>query len=85
MPERPVASIPQVHALADAVGGRFRVMILAAAFTRLRWGELVGLRRRAVKWSQRLGEVGLPVGSTFMIFVIPETTWRHRRGRRRGS
>ena len=47
-PERPVASIQQVCALADAVGGRFRVMILAAAFTGLRWGELVGLRRRDV-------------------------------------
>ncbi|MDO5698717.1 MAG: tyrosine-type recombinase/integrase [Dermatophilus congolensis] len=42
---RHVASVPQVYALADAVGGRYRVFILAAAFTGLRWAELVALRR----------------------------------------
>ena len=44
-PERPVASVGQVYRLADAVGERFRGLVLAAAFTGLRWGELVGLRR----------------------------------------
>lgn len=42
---RYVASVPQVYALADAIGGRYRVFILAAAFTGLRWAELVALRR----------------------------------------
>ncbi|MQA04319.1 MAG: tyrosine-type recombinase/integrase [Streptosporangiales bacterium] len=46
--ERPVASIPQVLALAALVSERFQALILAAAFTGLRWGELVGLRRRDV-------------------------------------
>ncbi|MBB5957706.1 integrase [Saccharothrix tamanrassetensis] len=44
-PERPVASIEQVFTLAEAVPPRFRVLILAAAFTGLRWGELIALRR----------------------------------------
>src|SRR4029453_4808208 len=44
-PERPVATVRQVYALADAVGARFRAMILLAAVSGLRWAELVGLRR----------------------------------------
>ena len=43
-PERPVLSVAQVYALADAVGLRYRALILLAAFTSLRWKELVALR-----------------------------------------
>jgi Site-specific recombinase XerC len=42
---RPVASVPQVYALADAVPPRFRALVLLGAFTSLRWGELINLRR----------------------------------------
>jgi integrase len=45
--ERPVASVPQVYALAGSLG-RWRVFVLAAAFTGLRWGELIALRRRDI-------------------------------------
>jgi integrase len=48
-PERPVATVPQVFALADALPPRYRVFVLAAAFTGLRWGELIALRRRDVE------------------------------------
>lgn len=41
---RPVATVPQVYALADAVPEHFRVLVLLGAFTCLRWGELVNLR-----------------------------------------
>ena len=44
-PERPVAAIAQVLDLADRVPARFRVLILLAAFTSLRYGELAALRR----------------------------------------
>jgi integrase len=44
-PERPVATVQQVFKLAELVPPRFRVLILAAAFTGLRWGELIALRR----------------------------------------
>jgi integrase len=43
-PERPVLSVTQVYALADAVGVRYRALILLAAFTSLRWAELAALR-----------------------------------------
>jgi integrase len=35
-PERPVLTVTQVYALADAVGFRYRALILLAAFTCLR-------------------------------------------------
>ena len=44
-PERPTLTIAQVYALADAVGQRYRPLILLAMFSSLRWGELGGLRR----------------------------------------
>jgi integrase len=44
-PERPTATVAQVNRLAGLVPPRFRVLVLAAAFTGLRWGELVALRR----------------------------------------
>lgn len=44
-PERPVATVTQVLDLAGRVPARFRAMILLAAFTGLRYGELAALRR----------------------------------------
>ena len=44
--ERPVATVPQVFALADAVEPRRRALVLMAGFTGLRLGELLALRRR---------------------------------------
>jgi integrase len=43
--ERPTATVAQVFALAGVVPPRYRALILFAAFTGLRWGELVALRR----------------------------------------
>ncbi|MGK5681350.1 tyrosine-type recombinase/integrase [Actinoplanes sp. URMC 104] len=44
-PERPVATVVQVLDLAGRVPARFRALILLAAFTGLRYGELAALRR----------------------------------------
>jgi integrase len=44
-PERPVLTIPQVYALADAIDRRYRAFVLLATFACLRWAELAGLRR----------------------------------------
>jgi integrase len=41
-------SILQLHALAEAVPGRYQALVLVAGYGGLRWGELVGLRRRRV-------------------------------------
>jgi len=63
-PERPTLTIAQVYALADAVGQRYRALILLAMFSSLRWGELGGLRRcdidlatRTVRVTRQLNEV----------------------------
>ena len=46
--ERPVASVEQVWALADATPPRYRCLILLAGFLGLRRGELLGLECRHV-------------------------------------
>jgi integrase len=43
--ERPVLSVEQVYALADAITPRYRALVLLAGFAGLRWGELAALRR----------------------------------------
>ncbi|MER6552609.1 MULTISPECIES: tyrosine-type recombinase/integrase [Streptomyces] len=45
-PERPTATVQEVYELAEAIQPRYRALVLLAAFSGLRWGELVGLRRR---------------------------------------
>jgi integrase len=47
-PERPVATIPEVFAIAGAMRKWYRALVLMAAFTSLRWGELIALRRRHI-------------------------------------
>ena len=42
-PERPVLTVPQVYALADAIAPRYRALILLATFASLRWAELAAL------------------------------------------
>jgi integrase len=46
-PEMRVATVAQA-ALAEAIGPRFRALVLVAAYAGLRWGELVGLRVKRV-------------------------------------
>lgn len=45
-PERPVATVEQVYALADAIEPRYRALVLLATFAGLRLGELQALTRR---------------------------------------
>jgi integrase len=47
-PERPVLTLRQVFALADAIEPRYRALILLAVFGSLRWGELAALRRHHI-------------------------------------
>jgi integrase len=47
-PERPLPTGDEVWALADAVGDRWRALVLMSSFGGLRWGELVGLQRRDI-------------------------------------
>lgn len=43
--ERSVATLEQVFALAEAIQPRYRLVVLLATFTSLRYGEIMGLRR----------------------------------------
>ena len=47
-PEMRFATVAQVAALAEAIGPRYRALVLVAAYGGLRWGELVGLRVKRV-------------------------------------
>jgi integrase len=74
-PERPVLTIPQVFALADAIGQRYRALVLLAVFGSLRWGELAALRRcdidvdaRTVSVTRQLTEV-----SGYLAFGPPKS------------
>jgi integrase len=44
-PERPIATVAEVTALADAITPRFRALVLLAAWCGLRRGELLALQR----------------------------------------
>lgn len=62
---RPTLTPEQLEALADAVPGRYRVLVVAAGVVGLRWSELVGLRVRNVSFlartitvSETISEVG---------------------------
>ncbi|MET9397633.1 site-specific integrase [Kitasatospora sp. NPDC002965] len=54
VPERPVLSVAEVFAAADAIAPRWRALVLVTAFTTLRFGELAALRRRDVDLGARL-------------------------------
>jgi integrase len=46
--ERPVASVAEIEALAEAMPESLRLLVLFAAWCQLRRGELLGLRRRDI-------------------------------------
>jgi len=50
--ERPTASVEQVFEIGEAIGTRYRAMVLLAGFTGLRLGELLGLTRRNLDLSE---------------------------------
>lgn len=47
-PERVPPTLLEAHALADAIQPRWRMLVLLATWSGLRWGELVALRRSGV-------------------------------------
>jgi Phage integrase family. len=54
VPERPVLSVTEVFGVAGAIAPRYRLLVLLAAFTTLRFGELAALRRRDIDLAGRL-------------------------------
>lgn len=57
-PERTPATVEQVLTLAEHMPPRYRALIIVAAFSSLRWGELAALRRRDVDTAE--GVVRVP-------------------------
>jgi integrase len=57
LPRQTVLTVAQVYALADAVGGRYRALVLLAVFGSLRWGELAALRRSDIDIQARTARV----------------------------
>lgn len=55
--ERPVLTVEEVFAVAGAIEGRYRAMVLLAAFTGMRFGELAALQRRDVDLEGRFVQV----------------------------
>jgi integrase len=56
-PEREIPSLLEVIAVAKALPRRYRMLVLLATFTSLRWGELVALRRESVDLAAGLVKV----------------------------
>ncbi|HYN30378.1 MAG TPA: tyrosine-type recombinase/integrase [Dermatophilaceae bacterium] len=71
--ERPVLSLEQVFALADAVKPRYRCMVLLAALASLRWGELVGLQRADIDLESATVNVRRTVAEVGATLVIKQT------------
>ncbi|MFJ3159188.1 tyrosine-type recombinase/integrase [Streptomyces kanasensis] len=55
--ERPFLTVAEVFRLADVVPKRYRVLILLAAFTSLRFGELAALQRHDIDLERRVVSV----------------------------
>jgi integrase len=58
-PERPTATVEQVYRLADAMPARYRALVLVAALTGIRWGELAACVAATWIWTVRV--CGCPV------------------------
>jgi integrase len=56
-PERPVLTVEEVYAVADAIPVRYRSLVLLAAFSSLRFGELAALQRRDIDLEERVVRV----------------------------
>ncbi|NWF27501.1 tyrosine-type recombinase/integrase [Streptomyces sp. PKU-EA00015] len=71
--ERPFLDVAEVFQLAGAVPSRFRVFILLAAFTGLRFGELAALQRHDVDLERRTVAVRRALAETRTDGIVVKT------------
>ncbi|MFD9970580.1 tyrosine-type recombinase/integrase [Streptomyces sp. NPDC059011] len=71
--ERPFLEVSEVFRLADAVPARFRVLILLAAFTGLRFGELAALQRHDIDLDRRTVAVRRALAETRTDGIVVKT------------
>lgn len=75
--ERPVLTVEEVFAVAGAIEGRYRAMVLLAAFTGMRFGELALCNAETSTWRDASSRCGGPRQN------LSRGSWRsrHRRAR----
>ncbi|MCH0542062.1 tyrosine-type recombinase/integrase [Streptomyces sp. MUM 203J] len=71
--ERPFLEVTEVFQIADAVPARFRVLILLAAFTGLRFGELAALQRHDIDLDRRTVAVRRALAETRTDGIVVKT------------
>lgn len=77
--ERPVATLAQVFALAEAIHPRYRLVVLAT-FTSLRYGEIMGLRRGHFALADRRGKIEFAHVKPDAAQQLPPSGTRHVNG-----
>ena len=81
-PERPVATVEQVYAIADAIEPRYRALVLLATFCCLRFGEAAGLSRGRIDLKTgtvTIEEQAIELAGGKVIFGPPKTNAGRRR------
>jgi integrase len=79
--ERPVASVPEVFDLSNAMDPKLRMMVLLAGFTELRLGELLALRKDRIDLDAgtvQVVEQYQELASGELVLGPPKTTAGHR-------
>lgn len=74
--ERTTATLAQVQALADAVPPRYRMLILLAAWSGARWGELVALSRDRLdleRGTMRIDRQYVELADNSLVLDTPKT------------
>jgi integrase len=74
--ERPIATVGQVAAIADAIDPCYRAMVLLATYGTLRYGELFGLQRKHIDVTARTVMVEQQINhlrSGEMLIGVPKT------------
>lgn len=72
-PERPIVTITELYAIADAIQPRYRALVLLAMFGSLRWGELMALRAEHLDLDGRLVRVEASLVETTQGTVLGPT------------
>lgn len=75
-PERAALTVQQVYRLADVIEPRYRALVLLAAFSGLRWGELVGLQRHDLDLDAgtvRVERQLIPITGQGLVFAAPKS------------
>lgn len=77
--ERPTLTPEELQRLADAIGPRYRALVLVAGVIGLRWSEAIGLRVRDIDFLQRAIHVRQTISEVEGHLAVAETKSRSSR------